>query len=168
MCNARVAIDRSGSRSNIVHADIVCAFLQRAVQRGALTGDTLPDVLVITPFIAQARVLERVLSEHFGRSSPQVRTVHRCQGREASVVILDLVDAANASSSRFLSASSFRAEGGRLLTVAATRARDHLVVIGDMSHLRGAGTIARDFVHAVAARGRRVSPSLLGIGTRAA
>lgn len=168
MCNARVAIENSGSRSNIVHADIVRAFLQRAVQRGALTSDTLPDVLVITPFIAQVRLLERVLSEHFGRSSPQVRTIHRCQGREASAVILDLVDAANANSSRFLSASSFRSEGGRLLTVAATRARDHLVVVGDMTHLRNAGTIVRDFVEAVAARGRRINPSLLGIGRRAA
>ena len=168
MCNARVAIDSSGSRSNIVHADIVRAFLRRAVQRGALTRDRLPDVLVITPFIAQARLLERVLSEHFGRFSPQVRTIHRCQGREASVVILDLVDAANANSSRFLSASSFRSEGGRLLTVAATRARDHVVVIGDMTHLRNAGTIVRDFVEAVAAHGRRINPSLLGIGRRAA
>jgi hypothetical protein len=168
-CTPRVTMHADGSRSNEAHADLIRTLLLRAIERGALCDDALGDVLVITPFVAHARLLTDTLRRQFGRHAPSVRTVHRCQGREASVVVLDLVDAPNATVSRFLQAPNLRSEGGRLLTVAVSRAREHLVVVGDMNHLRNkAGAVVRELIDGVMAHGTPVTPSALRWRGRAA
>src|SRR5690606_13801996 len=96
------------------------------------------------------------LRQRLGRAAPSVRTIHRAQGREADVVILDLTDASNRSVSRFFTANDYRDESARLLTVAVTRARKHLVVLGDMQHMQsspGTGRLTRELLGEVL-RGR--------------
>src|SRR5690606_7481145 len=120
--------------------------LERMLERRVIGRDELRRVMVITPFVAQAELYYETLRKRFGRAAPGIRTVHRSQGREADIVLLDLVDARNEDVSRFLRASSYRSEGGRLLTVGVTRARQHLIVIADFEHLLTApdtGSVAR-------------------------
>ena len=152
----RVAMTRGGSRSNLVHADILCELLHTSLTQHVLSRDQLREVLVLTPFVAQAHLLQTTLRQRLGRGAPSVRTIHRSQGREADVVILDLTDASNRSVSRFFTANDYRDESARLLTVAVTRARKHLVVLGDMPHMlssRGTGRLTRELLQKVL-RGR--------------
>jgi hypothetical protein len=157
--DAMVEVERSGSRLNSRHAAITVALLERMVARQALTQQDLQDLLVITPFVAQARLLEAQLRSRFGRRAPVVRTIHRCQGREADIVVLDLVDAYNERPSQFFSGHGLTSESARLLTVAITRAREHLIVLGDMEHMQssmGVGRFARGLMSDLVAHGRRL------------
>lgn len=76
------------------------------------------DVLVLTPFRAQRALLQLMLR----RRHPTVRvsTVHRAQGSERTLVIFDPVDGGSALLSG--------AEGARLVNVAVSRAKAHIVV----------------------------------------
>lgn len=166
----RVAITRGGSRSNLVHADMLCELLHTSLTQHVLSRDQLREVLVLTPFVAQAHLLQTTLRQRLGRAAPAVRTIHRAQGREADVVILDLTDASNRSVSRFFTANDYRAENARLLTVAITRARKHLVVLGDLPHMlsnRVTGRLTRELLEAVL-RGRSLDVTNVRGGRRAA
>lgn len=156
---SHVEITRRGSRRNPTHAVLVSKLLARLLHPNRLAPTDLRQVLCATPFVDQAHLLTTVLRKRFGASSPSVRTVHRCQGEEADVVLLDLVDSRSAPLSRFLSAEDFAQEGGRLLTVALTRARQHLVVVADMDHLAHstrAGSVAQGLVRDLRRLGREI------------
>jgi hypothetical protein len=64
-----------------------------------------------------------------------VSTVHRFQGNEQDVVVVDLADAFGASPGPASRATSRDDPQARLLNVAVSRARDQLVVLGDASFL---------------------------------
>jgi superfamily I DNA and/or RNA helicase len=158
---ARVEVLRSGSRQNATNVAMTESLLERMLERRVIGRDELRRVMVITPFVAQAELYYETLRKRFGRAAPGIRTVHRSQGREADIVLLDLVDARNEDVSRFLRASSYRSEGGRLLTVGVTRARQHLIVIADFEHLLTApdtGSVARHILQRVVATGKQIRP----------
>lgn len=151
---AQALITATGSRSNEIHARIVGDVFASALARGRLDDGTLRDALVIAPFVAQTELLAESLRDRFGRSAPHVRTIHRAQGCEADIVLLDLTDASNTPISRFFSGRDFTSESARLLTVAVTRARRHLIVIGDMPHMlrsRDVGIVIRRMLEAISA-----------------
>ncbi|MGX6646401.1 DEAD/DEAH box helicase [Maricaulaceae bacterium MS644] len=77
------------------------------------------EILVLTPFRAQRALLKRLLMGGEARRV-KVSTVHRSQGAEASIVVFDPVDAAGS----FLNSDN----GRRLINVAASRAKTHLVM----------------------------------------
>ncbi len=135
----RVSLTQGGSRSNQVHADALCEFFGTALNQHVISRDQLRNVLVLTPFVGQAHLLQSTLRRRLGRTAPAVRTIHRSQGREADVVVLDLTDAPNHSVSRFFTANDYRDESARLLTVAVTRARKHLIVLGEVPEQPGHG-----------------------------
>lgn len=166
----RVVVAHGGSRSNQVHADALCEFLGTSLRQHFVSRDQLREVLVLTPFVAQAHLLQTTLRQHLGRAAPIVRTIHRSQGREADVVILDLTDASNHSVSRFFTANDYGNECARLLTVAVTRARKHLVVLGDMPHMLsspGTGRLTRELLQEVL-RGRSLDVANVRGGRKAA
>lgn len=76
------------------------------------------DIVVLTPFRAQVALLRQFLR----RNHPQisVSTIHRAQGSEKTLVIMDPVDA----SSPFFAG----AEGRRLINVAISRAKAHVII----------------------------------------
>lgn len=154
---------RGGSRRNAVHVRLVSDLLSRLVESGRIRRRDLRNVFVITPFAAQAQSYHESLRERFGRVAPQTGTIHRTQGREADIVILDLVDAPNLPVSRFLAGRTYQSESGRLLTVAITRARQHLIVIADFEHLLhtdSVGAVTRKCLLHVASTGRHIAPQL--------
>ncbi|GII60261.1 disulfide oxidoreductase [Sphaerisporangium krabiense] len=122
------------SRYNLMHAQLVAAMV------GGATAD-LHDLALITPFAPQARLLESLLPDaHLDEWAAS--TVHRFQGGERDIVVYDTVDTGHGVSPmhRWFTEGSAGSEGARLLNVAASRARDDLVVIGalDSLHRRGA------------------------------
>jgi uncharacterized protein YuzE len=116
-----------GSRFNPVHAVLVAAILS-----------TLPDGVagVVTPYGAHERLVAALLVDRFGPESRSwVSTVHRFQGNEQDVVLVDLADAEGASPGPASRAAGRDDPQARLLNVAISRARDQLVVLGSGSFL---------------------------------
>ncbi len=84
------------------------------------------DIVVLTPYRAQVALLRSMLRRNHGQVS--VSTVHRAQGSERTLVIFDPVDA----SSTFFSGS----DGDRLINVAISRAKAHVIIPYHATDLR--------------------------------
>jgi hypothetical protein len=111
-----------GSRFNPVHAVLVAALLS------ALPEGTAG---VVTPYAAQERLVAALLTDRHGPDARSwVSTVHRFQGNEQDVVVVDLADAYGASPGPASRAVGRDDPQARLLNVAVSRARDQLVVLG--------------------------------------
>lgn len=144
----------SSSRLNDVHADVIANAVRELETKGLLATTSLA---VLTPFVAQAERLRSRL-----KATPcVVSSVHARQGDEADVVILDLTDAAGEPVSQFLGAESMDEDGGRLLTVAASRARECLIVVAHFSFLqRHGGAVVRRFLDELKRNGRPLTTRL--------
>lgn len=121
-----------GSRENITHVRIATQALHGLRNRSLINPSQ--SVAVVSPFVAQASQLQSSVG-----TAAEVSTVHAYQGAEVDFLVLDLTDAHGANVSHFLQADSAQDEGGRLLTVALSRAREGIVVIADFSFLETHG-----------------------------
>ena len=125
---ARAERPAKDSMCNPLHADLVAMLLSAFVARG------VHDIGVVTPYRAQA---QRIKSAWRAANQPldsvEISTVHRYQGREKQLVIFDTVLAAP-ETSRFLNDRT-NADLSKILNVAGSRARECLIVLGDLSYL---------------------------------
>jgi ATP-dependent RNA/DNA helicase IGHMBP2 len=117
--------ERDSSLSNPRQAELTVAEVQRVIRRG-LPQD---ELAVITPYSAQARLLREQL-RGAKLADVEVGTVDSFQGQEREAVIVDLVRSNSEHVIGFL-------EDTRRMNVALTRARRHLVVIGNSETLSG-------------------------------
>lgn len=120
-----------GSKQNPVHADVIVRLLGLAAKAG------IHDVAVVSPYRRQTRLLRELAQGRLGRSAPQgleVSTIHRFQGREKALVVIDTVDAPPGRS-WFLDERR-NPDLPRLLNVALSRAQEMLVVVGSVEGLR--------------------------------
>ncbi|MCG8468168.1 MAG: AAA domain-containing protein [Gemmatimonadetes bacterium] len=120
-----------GSRRNPAHADVIMSFLGRLAREG------FGDIAVVSPYRAQTRHLRDLVRRRLGRAAPedlQVSTIHRFQGREKRIVVIDTVDAPPGRS-WFLDETK-NTDFPRLLNVALSRARDALVIVASLDGLR--------------------------------
>ncbi|MCL7980946.1 MAG: DNA2/NAM7 family helicase [marine benthic group bacterium] len=120
-----------GSRENEVHVEAILQLLE------VLGREGVTDVGVVTPYRAQTRSLWRGVRGRLGQAAPvglEISTIHRFQGREKAVVILDTVDAPPGSS-WFLNERR-NTDLPRLLNVALSRSRDLLILLGTTSGLQ--------------------------------
>lgn len=122
------------SRYNLMHAQLAAALVAGA-------SEQTRDLALISPFAPQARLLESLLPEAH-RDEWAASTVHRFQGGERDIVVYDTVDSGRGVSRlhRWFTEGHTGSEGARLLNVAASRARDHLVVVGALDHLHPHGS----------------------------
>jgi len=121
----RTACERAAkgmSRVNPHSAVLVADLALEAVRAGT------EAIAIITPYAAQAAELRRLLAARRIADAVECATIHRFQGRECGVVILDLVDAAPMRPSALL------AEAPNLLNVSLSRARGKLVIVGDVAY----------------------------------
>ncbi|HAI21675.1 MAG TPA: hypothetical protein DCM14_07270 [Clostridiales bacterium UBA8153] len=114
--------------------NLLSALVSMQVARTAL-GDAARDAAVITPYRAQARLLQaHIESVGLDRQRIQAATVHRFQGEEKDVIVLDLVDSPPFGVGKLLR-GGFASTAMQLLNVACTRAKGKLIIVGHRSHL---------------------------------
>ncbi|MEO8844787.1 MAG: AAA domain-containing protein [Kofleriaceae bacterium] len=122
---ARTTCERSAkgtSRVNPASAEITAELALEAVRGGAAS------IAVITPYAAHAVEIRRLLAARRIADAVECSTIHRFQGRECDVVIIDLVDAAP------LRQSALLADAPNLLNVSISRARGKLVIVADVAY----------------------------------
>jgi hypothetical protein len=113
---------KGSSRVNAGSAEITAELAAEAVRGGATS------IAVITPYAAQAAEIRKLLAARRIGDAVDCSTIHRFQGRECDVVIIDLVDAAPMRPSALL------ADAPNLLNVSISRARGKLVIVADVAY----------------------------------
>ncbi|HEY9471868.1 MAG TPA: AAA domain-containing protein [Propionibacteriaceae bacterium] len=147
------------SRYNVFHALLIRNIVLHLAQSHYLPELGVPnDALgVITPYAAQAHLIQTLLQDSLGeRAAGVAATVHRFQGNEKLAMILDLTDSSGAALGQFLRATHNTEDGARLMNVAASRARHHVVVVANFDYLRAktsCTSIVRRFIDHFEKRG---------------
>jgi hypothetical protein len=101
--------------------------------RREAAADPARVLAVIAPYRDQVRAVRRQMAERFGAEHKGVvDTVHRFQGSERPVVVLDTVSGGDRLG-WFYRGTGLASQTCRLLNVAVSRAQDHLVVVADVS-----------------------------------
>ncbi|MGD8859529.1 MAG: AAA domain-containing protein [Myxococcales bacterium] len=126
------------STHNPEQAERTAREARRVLSRGVEPG----DVAIITPYLAQARLLRALLADAVA-GGLEVGTVDGFQGREKDVIIVDLVRSNEDGDVGFLADI-------RRTNVAITRARRLLLVVGDGTTLARHDFYARLMQHAEA------------------
>jgi hypothetical protein len=140
------------SRFNARTAELSVDLAVRAARAGAAS------VAIITPYVDQARAIRALLKNHRDATARiECSTVHRFQGQERDVVILDTVDAEPMKPGVLLSERGPRSSAQNLINVAISRARGKLIVVADVNYFEQrapASVVAKMITRAVAV-GRR-------------
>jgi hypothetical protein len=127
------------SRYNLFHALLVRNIVLHLAETGFLPIEGEPNDAVgaVAPYASQARLIQALLDDRLGvRAAGIAATVHRFQGNEKTAMVLDLTDSFGARLGRFLKATRLEEDGARLLNVAASRAKHHVVLLGNFDYLR--------------------------------
>jgi superfamily I DNA and/or RNA helicase len=127
---------RGSSRVNLGSAEVTADLALEAARGGSGPG----SVAVITPYAAQAAEIRRLLAARRIGDAVECSTIHRFQGRECDVVILDLVDA------RPMRPSALVGDAPNLMNVSISRARGKLVIVADLAYFEAhapEGLVAR-------------------------
>jgi superfamily I DNA and/or RNA helicase len=117
---------RGSSRINLVSAERTANLAHEAVRAGSTS------IAVITPYAAQAAEIRRLLAARRIADAVECSTIHRFQGRECDVVVIDLVDA------HPMRPSALVADAPNLLNVSISRARGKLVIVADVAYFEAA------------------------------
>ena len=155
LSNGLVLIDTSAAGAyngrpthNLLHATLITELVRRLDNEGTLFGDgghpLRHRLAVIAPYREQVAQLNVGLSEVLdvgdsvaGGSGPALAdTVHRFQGSQRPIVIVDTVEACEARLGNFYSGTGLDSNTTRLLNVALSRAAEHMVVVANVDHLR--------------------------------
>ncbi|MFF8778492.1 AAA domain-containing protein [Streptomyces sp. NPDC015140] len=134
-------------QANTVHEAAVHELVRGLQYEGVLPGRKWDDVpvgeratdrlAVIAPYRKQVQALKSSLGHRFGEQfEGLVDTVHRFQGSQRPIVILDTTAGAGTQPGYFFQGTGLSSNTCRLLNVALSRAQDHLIVIADVEHLR--------------------------------
>jgi AAA domain len=114
------------SRFNEASAGVCLKLAQRAIDAGFV------EVAIITPYRQQVRTLRKSLPDEM-RHIVECDTVHRYQGKERAVVIVDLVDGEAFGPGTLL--RDERGAAAQLLNVALSRAQFKLFLVGELNYL---------------------------------
>lgn len=127
------------SRYNLFHALLVRNLVLHLAETGFLPPADEPNDAVgaVAPYASQARLIQTLLDDRIGDQAAGIAaTVHRFQGNEKRVILLDLTDSLGTKLGRFLCATRIQEDGARLLNVATSRARHHIVLVANFEYLR--------------------------------
>ena len=126
------AKDPAGSKFNLMNALIVRNICRHLSDNGF--GEA-KDVGVIVPYAAQRKLLRRILNDA-GLEQIVAGTVHRYQGDEKRLIVIDLTDGLGLKlAGLWFQANTADDDGAKLFNVAISRAKYHLVFIGDLAWL---------------------------------
>jgi hypothetical protein len=169
-------IPQNRGRSNAHHTNQVHEAVIHELIRGLQYDDVLPGrkasidadgervtdrLAVITPYKAQVRSVQVSLRYRFGEAyEGLVDTVHRFQGSQRPVVVIDTVAGAGSKLGAFYSETGLSLTTCRLLNVALSRAQDHLIVVADVGFLTeqlSPGSEARKMLDHLVSRAHRLA-----------
>lgn len=124
-----------GSRYNLLHALLVRNLAGHLRDQDFLGQDKALGVC--SPYSAQAKLLASLLEGDGNKDNVMVGTVHRFQGDERRMMILDIPESFGPAWSigLFVQGLSPDQIGARLINVAVSRAREHLVVFANLTYL---------------------------------
>jgi len=129
---------KGSSRVNAISAEVTADLALEAVRAGH------ESIAVITPYAAQAAEIRRLLAARRIADRVECSTIHRFQGRECDVVLLDLVDAAPMRPSALVGEPN-------LLNVSISRARGKLVIVADVAYFAATDGVAAALLRAAQA-----------------
>ena len=124
----------NGSRFNKLHALLVRNFVRHLRLNGVV--ETNHDLGICTPYAEQARHIQKLLKEDSLDSLVQCGTVHRFQGDERRIVLLEIPESSgHRNLGQFVQGVPPDHIGARLINVAVSRAQEHFVVLANLTHL---------------------------------
>ena len=128
------------SHRNVVHAFTVEAIAHRLIEDGwELSATAEKSFGIISPYAKQVELIERLLSHGTGhRIGTGVSTVHRFQGNERDLMIIDLTRVASdqdSSLGSFIGHPDPLDPANSMWNVAISRARHHVIVVADSGTL---------------------------------
>ena len=126
--------DPVGSRYNLMHGLAVRNLVHQFQHDGYLTS---PKRLgVCSPFAAQAKLLKRLLADLRPGVPVEAGTVHRYQGNEKEMMVIDIPDGLGESRPGWwLDAELPDDDGAKLFNVAISRSQHHLVFFANIDYL---------------------------------
>jgi len=127
-----------GSHLNLMHAIVIRNLLFHLQQHNCLQTDdrTMSALGVCSPYAAQTKLLSAVSVGYGWSTFLRTSTVHGFQGDERETVVVDLVDSVGESrAGLFLQANNWCMSGANLLNVAFSRAKENLIVVGNLHFL---------------------------------
>ena len=134
------SLNRLGSRYNILHALLVRNLVWFLDQKSLLQekGKPKPERLgVCTPYSAQARLIEKIIAGEGLADRVQTGTVHRFQGDERDMMVLEIPEGYGGRLFAGILVQGVPPEdqGARVINVAVSRAKSHLVIIANLTYL---------------------------------
>jgi hypothetical protein len=145
-------------KSNAVHEAVIHELIRglqydRVLPARKVTAPSAADrMAVIAPYRDQADALRRSVRYRFGTDyDGLVDTVHRFQGSQRPVIVVDTVAGAGGKLGVFYEGTGLASQTCRLLNVTLSRAQDHLVVIADVdflsTHVAGDSEVSKLLSH---------------------
>ena len=119
-----------GGRFNLYNA-LVCATLARRIASKV----TDSRIGIVTPYNAQARLINKIAKDWDLLERVRVSTVHRFQGGQAPVIIFDSVEGAGTKVAPMLDDTKEDSDARLVLNVALTRSQNRLYFVGHTKHL---------------------------------
>ncbi|WP_084154214.1 AAA domain-containing protein [Citrifermentans bremense] len=133
--------DQFKSRYNLMNALAIrnlCSFFESCDHLTEIknNGERTNRVGVCTPYAAQSKVLQRVFEGSRLKETVEAGTVHRYQGDEKQVMIIDIPDShGEQRAGIFLDADHHDDSGAMLFNVAVSRAQHNLIVFANLAYL---------------------------------
>lgn len=132
---ARAYRRAGGSRFNPYHAKLTTSLAQQALA-DLPQESRFPECLgIVTPYRAQGDLIKYLIKGTELEICARVGTVHAFQALEFDIVIFDLVEAPGLTIAPLLKGGR-NSDAMRLLNVAVTRAREKLIIVAHMKHIR--------------------------------
>ena len=148
----------SFSRLNKLHALLVSNFVRHLRLNGVV--ETNHDLGICTPYAAQARHIQKLLKEDSPDNLVHCGTVHRFQGDERRIVLLEIPESGGRRAiGQFVQGVPPDHVGARLISVAVSRAQEHFVVLANLTHLDKrlpSNSLLRSILHKIEQQGRVV------------
>ena len=148
----------SFSRLNKLHALLVRNFVRHLRLNGVI--ETNRDLGICTPYSAQARHIQKLLKEDGPDNLVHCGTVHRFQGDERRIVLLEIPESGgHRAIGQFVQGVPPDHVGARLISVAVSRAQEHFVVLANLTHLDKrlpSNSLLRSILHKIEQQGRVV------------
>lgn len=150
--------DAFKSKYNLMHALAIRNLCLHLYEQGFI--QSAGDVGIAAPYSAQGKLLRRILKGHRIEDLVAAGTVHRFQGDEKRLMILDVTDSLGEPRvGIFLEAENPQDPGGQLFNVGISRARDHLVFFANLTYLQKTlpdKALLRNILYSIQTRGQIV------------